>query len=250
MSSKKKQLLDPIGTICRIIGIKFRKKKTKFGITNHSIVIQEPYEPINIQNMIPVNMQSVARWLNNDDKNNISELYASIIRVVEWYVIPLQSIIRKTKKNGDNKYLNVEDEEEARKYYSSLDKLCIYFCAALNDLQITYNDQFDGNTVLAIQFFINIIQDAMTGSYDANKLPKCFIVQPADTLLDYDKIRELWNYKKISEISQEYDKCFQLADSNDENKEKKIHGYLMVIDEFLNISENSFRKLIESSNKG
>jgi hypothetical protein len=243
MSTKKKQLLDPIGTICRLIGLKFKKENTKFGLYKHSVIIQEPYKSF------IVNTQSFARWANDDDANNISELYSAIIHVIEWYILPLQNII----KNNDDineKYLQVADQHEAKKYLTCLEKLCTYFCTSLNELQLTYYNELEGNAVLALQFFINLLQDALNGMYNKNKLPKCFIVQNVDTLLDEEKIKELWNYTKILEISQEYDKCFQLADRQDDNKEKKINGYLMVVDELLNISENSFKKLIENTNKG
>jgi hypothetical protein len=75
--SSKKQLLDPIGSMCRIISLNFTDIGTKLGINNHSIKIYYP-------NMA----QGIMRSFYHDNHKDISELYPFITRIIEWYILP------------------------------------------------------------------------------------------------------------------------------------------------------------------
>ena len=75
--TEKKQLLDPLGTICKLVGLSFCELKTKISIQNHVLVLQKPY-----------NYQPIVRTWYGDNKENISELYYAIIRVIKWYLAP------------------------------------------------------------------------------------------------------------------------------------------------------------------
>ena len=62
--SVKKQLLDPLGTLCKLISLSFSEINTKISIQNHVLSIQKPY-----------NYQFVLRMINGDGRENISELF-------------------------------------------------------------------------------------------------------------------------------------------------------------------------------
>jgi len=238
----KKQLLDPIGTICRMIALNFNEKNTKISIQDHVLKIQKP-----------TGVQFIIRLYNGDGKENVSELYYSIIRVVQWYLVP------NPNNKINNEYHEVEDEHEhivlsnAEEISRSAEfkNMIEYLCMALKRLQQTYQT---GNVIFAIQFFINLLQKGVKGEYDENDLPLSVLSENEnDTLLDYEKIKNLWDLKRIKRICELYDACFAVqndAETDDITREAIIDGYLRSINAILDITDVEFQKLIMYSNQG
>lgn len=271
--SSKKQLLDPIGTVCRLISLHFEPKDTRISIYNHAISIQPP-----------LYIQGLYRMFYGDNRDNISELYHVITRFIEWYIVPLQLYMKDNDKKpnlNSNKYykprketsesesdgsqesdkcMKVEnDSENAEKFWECIKKLCTYLYDALSKLQETYEL---GNVVLALQCYINLLKDAINGTYSIERLPKYMVTNESKNFLDYKKIKVLWDFKKVNELCELYDKCFEIDKeilsmpntSGQEqviaNKKNKIKGYLLALDKLLNISDESFRSLLQSSTQG
>ena len=230
--SSKKQLLDPVGTMCRLIFLNFEDRGTKIGINSHTITIYPSSY-----------LQMIIRKYYGENKDHISELYISVVRIIEWYIVPLHEIVN----NNDAKIMDTFEitKEDAMDYWECMYKLCTYLCRALGKLQETY---VEGNIIFCLQFYINLIEDGLNGKYTDKKLPKCKIIN--DSLLDYEKIRILWNYKKVKDLCELYDKCFETEHDNSESKDEKIRGYLLAIDKLLSISDDAFKKMIEYSNQG
>ena len=78
----KRQLLDPIGTMCHIVSLAFKPLNTKIGINNHAVIIQE-------SNCF----QWLERYWYGDNRENISLLYNIVVRIIEWYIIPTYELI-------------------------------------------------------------------------------------------------------------------------------------------------------------
>ncbi len=68
------KFLDPIGSICRLITLNYRQKNTKISI-NNIVEIQQPSFG-----------QWIQRYLNDDNRDNISQLFFVITKVIEWYL--------------------------------------------------------------------------------------------------------------------------------------------------------------------
>jgi len=173
------------------------------------------------------------RWVNGDGKENVSELYHVIIRVIKWYL---------TEENDNNEIYNCEE----------LKRLVRYLCNAFRKLQETYEY---GNVILAIQFYINIMEDSINGNYNDNKLPKYILDKEKEyeNLLDYEKLKNFWRYDKLKRICELYDACFKVYNSEDMiliEKEALINGYLQSIQSILEITDGEFHKLIQNSTKG
>lgn len=219
--SVKKQLLDPLGTLCKLVSLNFSEINTKISIHNHSLTLQKPY-----------NYQFMIRWVNGDGKENVSELYHVIIRVIKWYLLD----------ENNNEIYNCED----------LKRLIRYLCNAFRKLQETYEY---GNVILAIQFYINIMEDAVNGNYNDNKLPKYILDKEKEyeNLLDYDKLKNFWKYDKLKRICELYDLCFKVYNTEDMpliEKEALINGYIQSIQSILELMDIEFQKLIQNSTKG
>jgi hypothetical protein len=230
-TNNKRQLLDPVGSICHIVSLTFKPLNTKIGINNHAIVIQE-------SNLF----QWLDRYWNGDNRENISLLYNIVIRVIEWYIIPL---------SGKYKNKTDLDETERKKFWECLEKMAIFLCMAFDRLQYTYyTGPIPTNVVTTIQYYINIIKDSLDGTYRPDRLPKCLQESENKNFLDYDKIKILWNGEKLKQICDLYEKCFEKLNSNDRTKDEQIAGYMHAVDKLLSIHDNQFRELICLSNEG
>lgn len=229
--SVKKQLLDPLGTICKLVALNFSEIKTKISIHNHVLMLHKPY-----------NYQFFIRMLNSDGRENVSELYYAINRVIKWYMIDHDE---NTNDENNSNWTIISKSPE-------LERIVRYACNALRKLQDTYEY---GNVILAIQFYINIFEDALNNNYDDNKLPQCITKKENEyeSLIDYKKLRNFWDPKKLKRICDLYDNCFNIY--NDSNmikteKDSMICGYLSSINTILELADADFQKLVQNSNKG
>ena len=227
--SIKTQLLDPLGSFCKLIALNFSELNTKISIHNHVLTLQRPDS-----------LQCLVRLVNGDGKENVSELFYIIVRIIKWYLI--------TDDNEDDTQKNCNEIARCEEIL----RLVKYICSALRKLQETYEY---GNVILSIQFYINILEDAVNNQYCDNKLPKYIIEKETEyaNLLDYDKLRNFWEYKKLKRICELYDSCFNVYNDIElANTEKDAHieGSLKTINAILEITDNEFQKLIQNSNRG
>lgn len=234
ITNNKRQLLDPIGSICHIVSLSFKPLNTKIGINNHAIIIQESN-----------NLQWFDRYWNGDNRENISLLYNIIVRVIEWYIVPLSGKYRVPIME------EFSDEIERKKFWICLEKMCTFLCLAFDKLQHTYyTGPVPTNVVTTIQYYINLIKDSIAGLHTNDRLPKCIHESENQNFLDYDKIKLLWNSSKLEQICDLYDKCFLKLNSTDKTKEEQIESYMQAIDRLIAIHDNQFRELISFSNEG
>ena len=235
--SVKKQLLDPLATICKLVSLNFSGINTKISIQNHVLSLQKPDD----YQIMKYNYQFLIRMVNGDGKENVSELFYVIIRVIKWYLVSSNE----TDGNSEENYLAILNSQEIK-------RLIKYACHALKKLQETYEY---GNVILAIQFYINILDDAVNGNYNDAKLPKYILDKEREfeNLLDYDKLKNFWDYKKLKRICDLYDNCFSIYNDQEINNSEKgilIDGQLKIVKEILELADLDFQKLIQNSNKG
>ena len=248
MTLNKKQLLDPIGSLCRLVAITFKPLNTKIGISDHAIVIQESNY-----------FQWLDRYLNGDNRENISLFYHIVIRIIDWYILPLSNKYTNDDNNNDdnnnddnnNNKLTKEEIEDKKIFWKCLEVMCKFLCKAFEKLQTTYyTGPIPTNVVTTIQFYINILNDSLDGSFTSNRIPKCIIDAENKNFLDYDKIKVLWNGNKLKQICDLYEKCFEKLYSDDRTKDIQIQSYLSAINILLDLHDNQFRELISFSNEG
>lgn len=271
-------ILDPFGTISRLIFLKFREKNNKIWFGENEINIQEPGSG-----------QTLSRYWNKQGRDNMCDLYYPVIKMIEWYIIPLYdkkfkitrnlknkiNVNMVVKKDGDDsksdeveQQLVVEDKH-IDQYWTCIKKIVEYCCDALSKFQYTYGMD---NAVLTTQYLIILLKDALEGKYSRERLPKC--ISPTNSL-SYDKIKSLWSFQMVNEVYELYDKCFVLSDDitksiknrlsyddaleikdyvdfdksklSDDDKLKldKIEGYLKAIDHLLCVNNGEFKKLLK-----
>jgi len=214
----KKQLLDPLCTLTSIIELLFRPIGTKFGIHDHSIIMNVISEQ---QVSSWQNLQSYKRYWYNDSRENVSKLGIVVKRLIEWYIMPTWELVNNKPDSINNKHkmsiggkknlessiqINSTDMTEIMQLWKCLNDLTSYFCLALETLIETYKD---GNVIWTIQNFINLINDSKKGCYDLNKIPKIIIAED-ENIINFDKIKSLWTLKSLCEINELYGKCYNI----------------------------------------
>lgn len=90
--STKKQLIDPLGAMFRLISLNLRKGGTKIRIHDHAVTVQKPN-----------NYQGLLRWVDGDSKEDIGELFMVIVRIIKWYLIPAHKKLMKIEKQKNQK---------------------------------------------------------------------------------------------------------------------------------------------------
>lgn len=231
----KKQLLDPLGTVCKLVALNFHEQNTKISIQNHILTLQKPN-----------NYQFLIRIYNGDGRENISEIYYALVRIIKWYLVP--------DEEYDCTDLLITSNSQHIVNNNILRKMLKYLCMGLRKLQETY--EF-GNVVLAIQYYINLIEDGLEGKFDESRLPKYIINLDKEddykNLIDFDKLKNFWDIKKLTRICELYDNCFKLTTDTEtpsKTRDALIHGYLESVGAILEITDQEFQQLLFNSSKG
>jgi hypothetical protein len=242
--STKKQLLDPLGSMCKLIALKFKKLNTKISIIDHVVSLDEP------KKILGVEVQGAKRWWYDQEQADIAELYYVIIRLIKWYIIAEDQ----TENNSEESQQDEDDIVKSDELLTMVDYLCI----ALSKLQKTYYKS--GLVIFALQFFINLLREALEGNMtleilEKRRLPMVILKdeEEYDNLIDYDKLKKLWKLSRLKKIYELYNDCFKVKYDKEIPKETKkalIEGYLTGITSTLDIVDKDFQILISNSTKG
>jgi hypothetical protein len=215
LMSSKKLPIDPICAMCRIILLNFKNVNTKIGVTSHAINLQDP-----------TMLQGVLRYYYGDGKEDMFGLFYLIIHLITWFLVPVD-------KTSDLRRVKQIDEQ----LITELKKMVQYMCQGLEKLQNTYKA---GNVVLTLQYYINLLEDALTGTFNIKRLPACLL---EDVWIDSplkNKIIEMWDYERLRRISAIYDDCFAEFNKKLKLKDEIINGYLVAVEQLLCAYEKEF----------
>lgn len=241
----KKQPIDPICALCRITLLNFKGINTKISINEHAVNIQDPSLT-----------QGFFRYYNGDGKEDVFELFYLVTHLIAWFLVPmgktqvLTTTTSTNTKDANKRHLESdfvdkkkidENPPECKKiderFLSELKKMIRYMCIGLEKLQNTYKN---GNVVLTIQYYINLLEDGLNGSFDIKRLPHCLVEDVwIDTPLK-DKIVETWDFERLHRVCAIYDDCFAEISKNSKLKDEIIDGYLLAIEKLLTTYEKEF----------
>jgi hypothetical protein len=233
-STDKRQFLDPISTISRIILLYFSPPKTKLRILDHTVQLgEDSYTEI------------IYRKIYRDNRGDICVLFPIFVRYIELYMVEKQKKLGNDMKNldGKSRTMRIDDitesslctEEVAYKY---LKKLGEYSILGIKQLQKTYD--YD-NAVFALQYFIDLIKEGINHKYSENSLPDHLKELTKNNLLDDNKVQKIWEDSHIIELGKTFEKCFEA--------EKKKDSLMMDVEKhkilnILNRHDDMFKKMI------
>lgn len=205
LPTDKRQFLDPITTIGKIILIHFSPVKTKIRILDHSV------------HLVSDNMwEKLSRNYYGDNRNDISVLFPIFIRYIELYLIGTQ----KSNKN---------EQKELLENLKLLGEYCIF---GINELQKTYD--YD-NAVFTLQYYILLIREGINGTYSEKSLPNHLKELTKNNLFDDTKIQKIWEDLHIIELAKTFKNCFDAEKNNDiillDSNKEKIFNILSKHDE-------------------
>jgi hypothetical protein len=226
--TSKKQPIDPICALCRIISLNFKDLYTKIGINGHAINIQEPSS-----------IQALLRIYYGDNREDVFELFYLVTHLLAWFLVPSynENNHDNTENNGKKIIKNIDE-----RFITELKKMIGYMCIGLERLQNTYKT---GNVVLSIQYYINLMRDGLNGNFDLNRLPQCLLEDLDIETNMKTKIVSIWNYERLHVVCDLYDNCFSELKKNMNKKTDIIDGYLLSIDSILSVYEKEFKTYIK-----
>lgn len=242
----KKQLLDPLGAGCKLIGLNFSVIDTKININNHVLTLHEPSS-----------YQWIVRRVTGDGQENVFSLYQAIVRIIKWYLVEDvdtdEDACYIDDASDSHSSMNIDNTNSNEiRSGNSIRKVARFISSGLSNLQNTYDS---GNVILSIQFLINILEAGLNGTFTDSMLPENLRKKEEEyeNLIDYNKLKNLWKVKDLDRICEFYESCFKLL--NDEDMSPKIKSALInsglkSIDSILETTDTDFQKLIQNSNKG
>ena len=71
--------------------------------------------------------------------------------------------------------------------------------------------------------------------------------------MDYDKLKNFWDFKKLKMICELYDTCFSVYQDKEMPESEKtalVAGSMHTINSILKLTDTDFQKLIQNSSKG
>lgn len=232
--ASKKQPIDPICAMCRIICLNFKSVKTKIGINGHAINLQDP-----------VGIQSWMRLYYGDSREGIYELFNLVVHIIAWFLVPVEQM----PSDDDNTALLdytakrpiIRKPDE--KFVEELKKMIPYMCRGLERLQETYKT---GNVVLTLQYYINLLRDGVDGKFDINtSIPKVLLEEIWFQPNLRNKVVASWSHTKLDCVYELFETCFKLLTENPVDKDEAINGYMIAIDHLLTNYEKTFNQQLK-----
>lgn len=110
----KKEILEPLSCLFRIIIYSFKQDGTKISILNNGIIYNEPNPA-----------QGAIRFINGDAREDLHNLYSPILKGIEWYKIT----------NDNYKYIFTKSIDGINKLKTVYDKNSIIY----HTLELYYN---------------------------------------------------------------------------------------------------------------
>jgi hypothetical protein len=227
MSTDKRQFLDPISTISKMILLHFCPPKTKLSITNHTLQLvgESSYYDL------------ITRNWNKNNRNDICFLFPMFTRFIRLYLIEKRKKIGKSYSPNNIAEHSMSEEEICYKYLKKIGEYSIY---GLKELQKTY--EYD-NATFTLQYYISLIEAGVNEEFTDNLLPENLKELGKNNLLDDGKVLNIWENKHIIELGKTFEICFEAEEKKDQlildSNKKKLMNILEIHDE-------KFKKMLET----
>lgn len=205
--TSKRQFMDPVSSICKIILLKLYPPRTKIRIIEHTIQLVPDF----------YTERMVFRPWYKDSREDMCALYPVIVRFIELFY---------------------NEKSKETKCFEAIKRLSENAINGLQFLEETYG--YD-NAVFTLKYYANLLQSAVNNTFDKTMLPIHLENLTSHNLLDMTKIKNLWKDENIIHISKLFDDCFE-ALSNGQSE--MANGYKAAIELFLMSRDEEFKKII------
>lgn len=223
-NTDKRQFLDPISTIAKIILLHFYPEKTKIRICDNTVQIVE-------NNYTELLMRNIYK----DSRNDVCVLYPIFIRYIELYFLEKKSKVQNLNNIMNTQDIQLTQDELSFKYLKKLGDYCI---VGLKKLQNTY--EYD-NVVFTLQYYILLLNNAIDDKYSYNLLPENLKDLVKNNLLDDSKVKKIWEDSHIVELAKTFGNCF---DAKNKNDAILLKSNLLKIVNILEEHDDKFKKML------
>ena len=183
MADDKSYIIDPLTSLCKIALLHFMAEGTKLTINHYVLGIQEY-----------TYCQWIERMKNGDNRRDISNLNIPFLKAIKWYII-------------DNPEKAVMDEKTQK----SIQIITSYAVKGLSKLQnYTYNT--DKGIKIILQYFINMLRDALTGNWNEENVVK----MENDSSILSDKIKNNYEAHTINSIAKMLEDAGKITELQDD----------------------------------
>jgi len=264
--SVQRQILDPLSTLCKIATLSFYDNGSRLSIIDNTVEVQKPD-----------GKQWIIRTYRGDNKEHISLLYNPILKAIQWYIFQLKKPDQQISTTHDNTQstdtlmdistTDVENEDkvdecvlkkndndksttsadldhsqthdEKLKAVKNIMRFAIY---GLKKLKATYKD---GNVILALQFLINNLKIATKDEPDIELFKEYneMNIIEEDGILNYSKIKEIWDINTVKNISNQFTVC-----DKQKSDLRSLEYQLESLNSMLKATDTKFQKLVNDMN--
>lgn len=233
----KMQLLDPIGVSCKLILLQFYDEGTRLRIRE------------NVLELIPPNIVESLLWRrwNGDSREDMSLLFASIVRFVELYLCSNSKSNSEESFQGEKEFDTSDDitlhvtncliNSDNKEYFK---KMANYMVSGIPHLEKVYGLSCAG---LTLQLYINLLSAGINGTYNKSMLPSYAKDITDQNLIQPEKLKDVWKSDDIKRMTELFDNCFAVRTSNP----IMLNGYLTSITAILNAKDEEFRRIVCSA---
>lgn len=224
----KMQLLDPIGVACKLILLQFSESGTRLRIRDHVLeLVKHDY----VESFLWRN------W-NGESREDMCLLFASIVRFIELYLLPIDKSTNEPNENENE--TEIEFDIQYDDCSECFKKLASYMITGIPHLEEVYGISCAG---LTLQYYINLLSDGINENYSKDKLPKYAQDLTNQNLIQPEKLREIWKSEDIRRITELFDNCFKTKDNN----KVMLKSYIVAIQCTLYAKDAEFRKIINEA---
>jgi len=211
------ELLETISTMCKVALLNFYdEKEIRLSIKNNALMLEEK-----------TLFQPILRKYFGDSRENVSKLFIYVIQpIITLYLVPQKK--EEDRTENDKKCAEIGATNQFR-------KLVEFMCLGMEKLQDgPYNS---GNVIFALQYYINMLKHGLEGTYDPYFVPKKYKDYEVESLVDKDKLKDLWDTKAVNTIYEQFSNCF----SCESDRERK--AYIESIVSHLRAKDERFYEL-------
>ena len=231
----RKQILDPLTSLFKLGLLTFYPNGTKIIIHGNIINLQEPGYG-----------QAFVRYFYSYNKDDISILYGTLKKAMEWYLLeededdsPTQDNPGLTKRIYRSIFATQPNKEEPSltpNIYYSYQTIIEFAIQGLKKLQRTYGE---GNVIYTIQYFIVMLQRSLDGSIEWDDF--CEELEQPEPAINHQIIRDAWDEETIEQLAGMMTSCQKLA--------PELRGnYVQSIEALLNSADERFQTLVQNMN--
>lgn len=213
MIEEKSFLIDPLTCLCKLALLNLMPEQTKISVYKNTLYIQEY-----------TYYQCIERAVHQDSRLDIANLVIPLIKSLKWYVLDSDKEFCKQLSNQDKQNILI---------------IATHAIQGIRQLKVTYDGDY--NVINNLQYFINLIRNAINNTWNEDDLIR---IDNASEAGISDRIKNNYNSDSISIISQ-----ILINSSKQDCSKQQLDTFIRCLINLLDEMDTTFKKLIKDLTK-